>query len=174
VARRSFVGVRRGFVRPAGRANLWLGIDIDGTAVAADSSVLLASLNAAALALRPFTVVRVRALIRWQSDQIASTEGPTGAFGAVVTSDQAASATTVPSPINNPDGNFFVWEPLITQVIFGTGVGFIEPAGYYPTVDSKAMRKVGNNEDVRFMVENSHPTDGALIAVVGRMLVKLH
>jgi len=158
------------------RQAVWLGIDIDPVTIAAGATVLVATLNAAALALRPFTVVRTRAMINWGSDQAAASEAPLGALGLIVVSDQAAAAGSgsVPSPVGNTDAPFFVWEPLISTFLFGDLTGFIEPSGYNLVVDSKAMRKVGVNEDVAIQVGNTSSAEGAIAVMIGRMLVKLH
>jgi len=167
---------RRGgpIVRTRKRESVWFGLDLDGVTVPANSTVVLLSLIASELLQRPFTIVRTRLLVMWQSDQIAASETPLGALGGIVTSDQALTATTIPSPVNNPDGNFFMWEPLICPFVFGSAAAFNQPGGYLTTVDSKAMRKVGLNEDVRIIAENSQATEGAIISISGRMLVKLH
>ena len=158
----------------AKRLNQWAFVDVDPTAIAADAVVLAAQLNAAALLLRPFTIVRTHILVQWDSDQLAATETPTGVLGVCVTSEQATGVTTIPNPMANADSSaFFVWQPLITSFIVGGGAD-VHGTGNQFVVDSKAMRKVGPNEQVRFMVENTSPTDGALITMIGRFLVKLH
>ncbi len=161
--------------RATKREMVWFFWDIDATAIAADANVVLGSLNAAALALRPFTVVRTHLLVNWQSDQTAASETPTGALGSAVTSEQAATQSVVPNPMANADSSaFFTWTPLISPFVFGSAAAFIEPGGYMKEVDSKAMRKVGPNEQIRVICENTSPTAGAIITVVGRQLVKLH
>jgi len=112
----------------------------------------------------------------WSSDQTAATESPFGALGMMVVNDTAAALgiTGIPGPTADTDAPWFVWEPLQTRIAFGTAVGFDEPAGYIATVDSKAMRKVGPNEDVVVVGGNAHATFGAGLQLEGRMLVKLH
>ncbi len=157
------------------RQNVWLGINLSITAAPGSSVTLLSSLNAAALALRPFTVIRTRLDLHIESDQIAATEDFHAAYGRIVVSDQAIAqgAASIPAPITNSDAPFFVWEPVLNSISFGTAVGFVEPAGRYLTVDFKAMRKVGNNEDIAGIIEvNTAP--GGVISIVGRALVKLH
>jgi len=168
---------RTGLVRAkSDRRSVWLGIDVDQVNVGANTVILLSSLNAAALALRPFTVVRTRIRILWESDQTAASEQPHGALGAIVVSDQAvaAGAASVPDPISNSDAPFFLYEPLIARFVFVTGAGFESNGGLQVLSDSKSMRKVGNNEDVPFMIVNSDGSHGATVAITGRMLVKLH
>ena len=52
---------RTRFIRPAPRSNVWIGLNVAPVAIAAASDVTVATFNAAALALRPFTIVRTRA-----------------------------------------------------------------------------------------------------------------
>ena len=168
---------RRPFVQRTApkRLNQWAFIDIDPVAVAADAVVLAAQLNAAALLLRPFTIVRTHIQVLWQSDQFAAGETPTGVLGVCVTSEQATGVTTIPNPMANADSSaFYVWQPMIADFMFGDATGFDSDAGRQYTVDSKAMRKVGPNEQVRWMVENTSATAGALFTAIGRFLVKLH
>ncbi len=172
---RSRIVVRRGGVVTR-RQNVWLGVNVQTTAIAAATAVLVASLNAAALALRPFTVVRTRMLIRWSSDQSAATERPFGAIGQIVVSDEAAAAgvASIPDPVTNPSAPWFFYEPLSDEIIFKSGVGIDSGAGYVVLGDSKSMRKVGQNEDITLIATNSSSTDGANVVVQGRILVKLH
>ena len=174
MARSSFV--RRPLLRQGQkRQPLWIGLGVDPLALPASAKVLAGILNAAALALRPFTIVRTRLLFHVESDQLIASEQTQGALGIIVVSDQAvaAGAASVPGPITNTDAPFFVWEPFINSFLFLTGSGVQEPTGTYITVDSKAMRKVNNNEDVAIMFENAAAL-GCNVSMEGRMLVKLH
>ncbi len=167
---------RRSIIRAPRRESVWVGLELSNQGIAANNKVLVLTLNAAALAARPFTVVRTRLQLLWSSDQIATSENPFGGFGMMVVNDTAAALgiTAIPSPTGDPGSPWFVWEGLNTKLIFGTNVGFIESAGQPVVVDSKAMRKVGDNEDVAVVVDNAHGTHGAQIQAVGRMLIKLH
>ncbi len=155
------------------RTMVWFGLDLPQTTIAANTKVLVLALNAAELAMRPFTIVRSRWLVNFESDQTVSSEKPAGAIGGIVTSDQASTASVIPGPVSDPDGDWFVWEPLIAGFLFADATGFVDPSGYVAKIDSKAMRKVGLNEDVRIMVENGEAF-GAIVNIQGRMLVKLH
>jgi len=158
------------------RQMVWLAFEVDRQTVAANTQILSLVLNAAALALRPFTVVRTRAEILWTSDQQAATEGPFGAVGDIVVSDQAsaAGAASVPDPLTDGDGDWFTYQPLIVKFQFASGVGFHPDAGAHFSIDSKAMRKVGINDDLITVVTNGDSTTGAEFSYVGRTLVKLH
>ncbi len=157
------------------RQNLWLGVNLVQTAIAGSASTLLLSLNAAALALRPFTVVRTRVFALVQSDQITAAEEVHGALGGMVVSDQASAAgsASIPSPISDPDAPWYVWEGFVNAFIIASNSGFVEPAGTPRHIDSKAMRKVGNNEDLIWQWQ-AGSADGGLISLSGRFLIKLH
>ena len=172
MARRTHVVTRGG---KSDRQSVWIGITLLQVALVAGSKTMVLSLNAAALAARPFTIIRTRFLLQYTSDQLAASEAPQANFGIIVVSDQAvaAGAASVPGPTTNTDAPWFVHEGLIADFIFGDGTGFHTAGGYVTKVDSKAMRKVGQNEDVAFMVEQRAAL-GAIIALQGRMLVKLH
>ena len=162
------------FVRPPARSMIWLSIDTSTTVIASNASVLLTTLNAGALALRPFTIVRTRAVVSWSSDQFAATEFPRGVYGRMVVTDKAASVGigSVPAPITETDSAWMVYQPLMDDFIFLTSAGFKQGVQQY-TIDSKAMRKVGNDEDVVGVVQETG-VQGAQISVLGRFLVKLH
>ena len=157
------------------RQNVWLQVNLTSTAIPGSSTTLLSSLNAAALALRPFTVVRSRIFALIQSDQVTAAEEVHGALGVIVVSDQAsaAGAASIPAPVSNADAPFFIWEGVVNAFIIASNSGFSEPTGTRINIDSKAMRKVGNNEDVAFQFQTA-TADGGLISLSGRMLIKLH
>ena len=166
------------FIRPKPRSMVWLSlfVDIDKVAVPVGSGVLLATLNAAALALRPFTVTRTRGTLWTGSDQSAATEEPQISFGMIKVSDQAAAigVTAVPSPFTDTDAPWFVYETAVPAIQLASTVGFNTPAGRETVIDSKAQRIVGVNEDVALVINNSSAADGAVCIMIGRMLVKLH
>ncbi len=172
MARRSRAPAR--FVRPPARTMIWLGNSIDKVNVPASSAVLIGVLNAAALALRPFTIVRSRMLIAWQSDQIVASEIASGGYGEVVVKSDASTIgiTAVPHPLAQINAEWHVWQGLHTKFSFASGVGFDTFAQQYQ-VDSRAMRKVGINEDAISVVEIAEAI-GADITIRGRLLIKLH
>ena len=168
---------RSGLVRlKSDRAPLWLGLEVDSATISANTVVLASTLNASALALRPFTIVRTRLEVLWRSDQVAASEVPHGAVGGIVVSEQAvaAGAASVPDPVGDTDSQFFAYQSMIVSFIAGATAVDISPAGQRYTIDSKSMRKVANNEDIAFVVTNSDTAHGALFSVQGRILVKLH
>ena len=168
--------VRRG---PKPRT-IWFGLSAGSTAqtIAANTSVLMATLNAAALALRPFTVLRSRGIIHWVSDQIATGETPTGDFGLIVAKEAAGDVGvgSLPTPGTDTDADWFVYQPMIDDFVIGTGVGFNsgDAAGHQYVFDSKSKRRVDVTDDIMWIAENIHATNGALCYIDGRMLVQLH
>ncbi len=172
----------RRFTRPRGRLGAprreteWLSFSplIDS---ADGSAVLISSLNSAALALRPFTVVRTHLLVALTSDQSGASENQIGAVGLCVVSDQASAIgiTAVPTPITDLASDlFFVHQSMINAFLFVTAAGIAPREDRQYVVDSKAMRKVNGDEDVVFTLEASGVGSGLSVVTMGRMLIKLH
>ena len=172
------MALRRGRVvtRSTPRTSSWVGVDLAPVDVSANSAILVGSLNAAALLLRPFTITRTRMDVLWSSDQNVAGEEPFGSMGCIVVSDTAAALgiTAIPDPVSSPEGNWFVYQPLQAKFLFITAAGFESDAGHHITVDSKAMRRVGADEDIAIVCGNSAAAHGGRIAIQGRMLFKLH
>ena len=149
----------------------------DPAAVAAATSVLLLpGLNAAVLALRPFTIVRTRGLVLVTSDQAGATEHQMGAFGFGLAQDQAVASGigSLPTPVTEAgSSNWFLWQPLLSTVSQASAAAFANIGNVYE-FDSKAQRKVPVGEDVYVAVENESATDGFLVSFVARMLVKIN
>jgi hypothetical protein len=135
---------------------------------------LVTVLNAAALLLRPFTILRSRLEIQFHSDQLAATEHPQGVLSYIVVTDQASGVgiTALPAPMAEPDADWFIYQGVIASLDFADSTGFSQ-AGNLFTIDSKAMRKVGPNQDVASICE-LRSQGGAIISGEGRMLVQLH
>ncbi len=173
MARRS----RSRFTRPAPSTKVWLtGLTLDRQTIAANTRILNLVLNASGLALRPFTVLRTRLELMWTSDQTTATEMPFGAMGFGVVSDVASGvgAAAVPDPITDADFDWLAYQGLLNQFTFLDATGVVGDAGHHYTVDSKAMRKVGQADDLIMVTSNADPAVGATISMVGRILVKLH
>ena len=169
---------RRFTSRPRGssRGHVWLGQSLPAAVIPANNAVLLSVLNAAGLALRPFTVIRTHLDVLWSSDQAAAAEDPFGAFGAMVVTDSASAIgiTALPDPIGNTNSDWFVYQGMSVLFSFGTAVGIDGNAGAHYAIDSKAMRKVGDDDDIVLVASNNNAADGGVITIHGRMLVKLH
>jgi hypothetical protein len=91
-----------------------------------------------------------------------------------VVSEQAATVgiTAVPTPQTESESDlFFVYETL-GGTVDPTAGGFEE--GWTQQVDSKAMRKVNDDQDIIFVIETGSVSLGAQIKMSGRMLIKLH
>ena len=173
---------KSGFVRRNNvmrRETAWLGGVVAQTAIAAPgTAVLVSSLNAAALALRPFTVVRTRGSILVVSDQSSATEDQEVGWGVAVVSDQAAAIgiTAVPTPVTDSDSDlFFAYEMLFGSIRVASEIGKQQSyPGDMLIIDSKAMRKVNDSEDVVDVLETSGTSEGCTIITFFRQLVKLH
>ncbi len=173
-SRKSGFTLRSGVMR---RESLWFeGAVANTTVAAASTAVLVTSLNAAALALRPFTVVRTRGRIGIASDQQVATELQDAAYGLAVVSDQAVAigVTAVPTPdTDNGSDLWFVYERLMQGFFFGSTAAFILTLESRE-LDSRAMRKVEDGQDIVSVVETSSISDGVAIRSFQRLLIKLH
>ena len=162
------------------RETIWFGGTAFTQAIATTTSVaLVQSLNAAALALRPFTIIRTRGVIRVRSDQNGANEDYGASFGKAVVSDQASAVgvTAVPTPTTESASDlWFVYEFVMGQLQVPTAVGAYE-AGVERIIDSKAMRKVEDGQDLVSVIEGpgaGFSSVGASISGFTRTLVKLH
>ena len=168
---------RAHFSRPAPKTKVWIGAGVANAAIAGSATVLYSTLNAAALALRPFTILRTRLIISVTSDQITASEFVQGTFTKQVVTEAAAAAGvgSVPSGITEPDADYFVYMGFMAEFILSSAVGLFDNTGEGRNwvVDSKAMRKVGIDDQVVTIIENRVAT-GLLLAVEGRTLIQLH
>ncbi len=169
---------RSGLVLRGGRnvrETLWLGTQTAETTLAgAPTAVLTNSLNAAALALRPFTVVRTRGIIHIHSDQAGADESYGVAVGCCVVSDQAVAigVTAVPTPVTDKSSDLWlVYESLFQHIEVITSASVLNE-GAFKEFDSRAMRKVEEGQDLILVVENE--VNGVIVITTGRTLVKLH
>ncbi len=166
----------RTFVRAAPKTKLWIGFGLGNITATGGAKTVLGSLNAAALASRPFTILRTRLDIRMESDQIAAVEKPIGSVGIILVTDQATAIgiTAVPGPETDSDADWFVHQGTsVNFIIIGAGTGVNSDGGHHWGVDSKAMRKVTPNKDV-LVVSELLTSVGAVYGITGRMLVQLH
>ena len=159
------------------RQSVWFEFPPSQISVAAPSTAFLGfSLNAAALALRPFTVVRTRGSLFYRSDQNAGIETYGGGFGIAVVSDQATAigVTAVPTPVTDYGSDlWFVIEQMYGRFVFGDLTGMVE-GGQQRMLDSKAMRKVDVGQDIVVVFETPAQSSSFLVEAAFRMLVKLH
>jgi len=160
--------------RPAARSTLWLFIGpVTGT-MTATGGTIFTSLNADALALRPFTIIRTHMHFNLGSDQAATPEFGACAWGAEVVSDQslAVGVTAVPTPDTDAGSDFWFAHRYMTN-FFATAIG--RRATSYD-LDSKAMRKVDEGQDLITVgeLESSTSQGGVSLFAAGRILIKVH
>jgi len=107
-----------------------------------------------------------------RSDQEGASESQVAAFGMAVVSDQAIAVgvTAVPTPTTDTGSDlFYVYEWLLARFQPTEGPAYSERV-----VDSKAMRKVEDGQDVAIVMETGTNTSGVLLAGFVRMLIKIH
>ncbi len=130
------------------------------------------SLNAAALAMRPFTIVRTHWEIKLMSDQAAAVENQAIGVGLAVVSDQAVTVgiTALPLPITDMASSLF----FLHALVFGDGtrVATQTTDSSYRSIDSKAMRKVEIGQDLVVVLEGGGVGAGSFVTQGGRILVK--
>jgi len=177
------IGRKSGFIMRGGvrrRETLWFGNTGFAATLAATTSVaLVTSLSASALSLRPFTIIRTRGQLHCRSDQQGASESYGGSYGVAVVSDQAVAAgiTAVPTPTVDSDSDLWhVYEFLIGRFNFGSSASFAD-VGITRIVDSKAMRKVEDGQDMVEVIEGPGTgitATGCVMSGFVRTLVKLH
>ena len=160
------------------RETLWIGIGATVTQLnAINTSFRMNALNVAALSLRPFTIVRSRGFFGVRSDQSTADESFGAAIGYSVVSDQAIAigVTAFPTPIADQGSDlFYVYETIMGRFNFVSGVGFHPNSVIGHAFDSKAMRRVNDDQDVSFVVESDGFSTGVTVHHTSRMLIKLH
>ncbi len=172
------VGRRSGLVLRGGRqrrSTLWAGItDVNNALPNVGSAVITNVTGAALLALRPFTIVRIRGEMYVSSDQSAAAENQLVAWGTCVVSDQASAigVTAIPTPITDSDSDlWFMYQVAINAV----GAGDVNNIrGHQVSIDSKAMRKVEEGQELLFVAERGLTGGGVTLVTQGRALIKLH
>jgi len=159
------------------RLNTWREIAATSTAETVPGGTILNSLDATELAKRPFTIIRTHLLIHISTDQFVASELQIGAVGICVVSQQAEAigVTAVPTPVTDAGSDlWFLHQWIMNRNVFGTGVGFDGNVGQIYEVDSKAMRKVDEDEEVVVVSELSAVGSGYLVTVAGRLMLKEH
>ena len=164
----------RGVGRGARRVTSWLDIPLT-TSSLDGASALINSLTAEELQKRPFTIVRTYLEVLFHSDQQAANEVQNGAIGIAVVSDQALAigVSAVPTPITDAASDMWlIHKWMMNAFTFASAVGFEENTGRLFSIESKAMRKVNNDQDVAIVIEGHTTGEGATFTVAGRMLIK--
>ena len=162
----------------AGRKTFWLGGVVTKTLLSsASQAALLTTLNAAALALRPFTIVRTRGWWSFLTDNVTASEDQVAHYGEIVVSDQAVAigVTAVPTPATDNQSGFHVYDSAAQSSSLLSSVGLnpdMQPHRYQ--FDSKAMRKVEEGQDLISVVETDALSLGLSVFTFSRTLIKLH
>ena len=160
----------------ARRETSWFDIEPSANAVGTSQFAITHLMTAVELAKRPFTVTRTRLEVMIATDQASASEAQIGAVGLCVVSSQAAAigVTAVPTPISDMGSDlWFVHHVLMSQVLFATVVGITEIGRKY-SIDSRAMRKVNDDQEIIVVVESAATSDGFNIDIAGRLLIKEH
>ena len=165
---------RKRFVRsPAPRRLTTWGFLVPTTvALSASGANLVLSLNAAALALRPFTIVRTHLELALRSDQSAAIEIQSIAYGMAVVLVQAVAigVSAVPTPATDSGSDLWFLHGFMNAD--ESDLTDRTRSGTFRTVSSKAMRKVAEGEDMILTLESTGLGSGANVDVMGRFLVK--
>ena len=171
MARRDF---RRGAVAiKSSRLTTWMSFTPVATTLATNTSAAIVfSLNAAALALRPFTIVRTHWELFLMSDQASTQEQQTVGVGLAVVSDQAVAVgvSAVPTPVLEAASS--MW--FLHRYLFADESSLVDnpKPGSRLSIDSKAMRKVEVGQDIVVVVEGGGIFGGMSVRQSGRMLIK--
>ncbi len=90
------------------------------------------------------------------SDQQIATETQIAAFGLCVVSDQALAIgiTAVPTPVTDLGSDlWFVHQMTFNDFTFASAASYQSSAGRIYEIDSKAMRKVNDDQDIVLVFE---------------------
>ncbi len=174
---RRFRNFRSNLVR-SGRKTLWIGGVFSETNLAsANSAAIMSQLNAAALALRPFTIVRTRGVWAVFSDQVAADESQVTSYGSIVVSEEALAVgiSAVPTPVEQDASSWIHFSSTIQRFKQLSAVG-VEPAfiPWISQVDSKSMRKVEEGQTLIEVVQNAAVSEGCEVTTYAKTLIKLH
>ena len=123
------------------------------------------------------TILRVRGVLAVRNDQEAADEDSLGAFGLAVVQEPAATVGITALPLPFTDGEFGAWfvhQAFTASTRFADATGFTANAGREYQIDSKAMRKLGGNERVVFVMENGSSIAGLSFWYFLRILSKIH
>ena len=172
IARRSGLVLRGGRQR---RESVWVAIPFAQTTLNSAGGTIISTMNAAFIALRPFTIIRTRVELLLRSDQSAvAAEFQSAAYGEAVVTEQALGigVTAVPTPVTDLGSDAF----YLHQILFAGHSIVTQETNPVQTfsVDSRAMRKVGENDELYGVGEFSSITQGTVLLSAGRQLIKLH
>ena len=121
------------------------------------------------------TLVRTRGMFGWATDNASGSESQLGAFGIGVVSEQASSVgiTAVPHPGTDAGwGGWLYHSYWFSSSVQLSAVGLMPDMMHTIEIDSKAMRKVGENERIVIVVENTAASHGISFFHSVRLLSK--
>ena len=124
----------------------------------------------------PETIVRIRGSFDVQSDQLAAQEEPFGAIGIAIVSDQAVAigVTAIPTPYTDAVSDLWMlhefWSAPMTFGVDARGIAKIDQL---LVLDSKAMRRISEDETLIVVVENGSAAAGAEYRLDLRILAKV-
>ena len=142
------------------------------TVFAASSSILL---DVFTPTVERQTVVRIRGIFCYRSDQISATETVLLSLGIGIVEEPAAAIgiTAIPTPGAEADSELWMYHQYMSsRFVFITGVGYIHNDVTTVQVDSKAMRKMDGTQRLVVVVQNQG-TSGASVLGQFRILTKL-
>ncbi len=157
------------------RQTLWFFIGPTETTLAASSTATLVfSLNAAALAFRPFTIVRTHLEVSLRSDQAGAIEEQHVGLGLAVVTDQAVGigVTAVPTPVTDMGSDAWFFHHLLNAD--ESNLTDRTRSGQFRSWDSKAMRKVEDGFDIVTVLEGQGFGGGMVVGIGGRLLIKVN
>ncbi len=169
--RRFTRGVRRGPVRQT----QWGFLQDGNVTMTGGGGTLIGSGNAELLDQVPFTIVRVHMDCWLRSDQAAAIENQSAMIGWAVVSDQAVAigVTAIPTPLTDMGSD--LWFLHKTMFADESNLTDRTRSGQYFSVDSKAMRKVEEGQDIVIVSELGAASEGGVIlTTAARFLIKLH
>ncbi len=143
-------------------------------AVGGGAKVIIASFDGSANNVRKPTIVRSRGQLAVKPTSFAADNNIVGAFGICIVSDRAfaAGAALIPGPFTDAgwDG-WFVWRSFSLAVEFLDSTGVVFNGALVMEIDSKAMRKVTDDETIVLMAESLD--NNMQVSAPIRMLLKL-
>jgi len=167
--------VVRSFRRGPRRATDW-----SASSVAAAFVSLAGATSALSQVFTPIvggeTVIRTRGMFGWGTDNPAGDEPQMGAYGIAIVSEPAATVgiTAIPTPGTDASwGGWLYHTYFMSNTEFASAVGVNFDNIRRIVIDSKAMRKVDENDRLVTVVENMS-ADGMVFQDFTRFLSKVH
>jgi len=169
--------------RRAGRFNRGPRRPTDWSASAPLTAILSVGQNSAVLdeSFVPIvggeTVIRTRGMIGFKSDQQLGDELQIGAFGICKVTAQALSVgiTAIPHPSTDAAwGGWLVHQYIMSVFEFASASGVNPDSLHTIVIDSKAMRKIDEDERLVTVWENTSATHAMDVFSSFRFLTKVH